>query len=165
MRALLTVMLFTLLTHAAGAQAPAARAEDFVRLTGARWAGELVYLDYGSDRKVSIRSRLTVTRAPGDGPSWVFEYEYPDEPKANGRKVVGLGEGGRTFDGETVVERRALDGGAVRIVTERRGKDDGRDALFRYTYLIGASAFSLKKEVRPEGAPEFFERSTYSWTR
>ena len=96
---------------------------------------------------------------------WVFEYEYPDEPKANGRQSVRLGDGGTTFGDASVVGRTSLDGGALRVVTERRGKDDGQDALFRYTYLIGASSFSIRKEVRPEGAAEFFERNRYSWTR
>ena len=97
--------------------------------------------------------------------SWVFEYEYPDEPKANGKQVVRLEEGGTLFDGEKVVERSSLDGGALRIVTEKRGRDNDRDALFRYTYTLGESSFSIRKEVRPEGAAEFFERNTYSWRR
>jgi hypothetical protein len=36
---------------------------------------------------------------------------------------------------------------------------------FRYTYLIEASSFSIGKEVRPEGAAEFFARNRYSWKR
>jgi hypothetical protein len=66
---------------------------------------------------------------------------------------------------ETVVERSSPDGGTLKIVTERRGKDNNKDALFRYTYLIGVSSFSIRKEVRPHGAAEFFERNRYSWKR
>lgn len=146
-------------------QTPQVRAEDLRRLTGARWSGSLVYLDYGSNKEVSIRSHLTVSESPGDAPSWVFEYEYPDEPKANGKKTVALGEGGKVFGDETVVGRAMLEDGTLRIVTERRGKDNDKDALFRYTYLIGASSFSIKKEVRPDGAAEFFERNRFSWGR
>jgi len=68
----------------AAAQAPRVGAEDLRRLTGAKWTGTLTYLDYRSNKEVSIRSNLTVTQAPGDDSAWVFEYEYPDEPKANG---------------------------------------------------------------------------------
>ena len=139
--------------------------EDLRRLTGARWAGMLTYTDYGSNKRVSIPSTLTVKEATGDASSWVFEYEYPDEPKANGKQTVKLDEGGTRLDGETVVERTSLDGGLLRIVTERRGTDNDKPALFRYTYLIGPSSFSVKKEARYDGASEFFERNVYSWSR
>ncbi|MGH9903627.1 MAG: hypothetical protein ACRD68_17610 [Pyrinomonadaceae bacterium] len=146
-------------------QTPRVQAEDLRRLTGARWTGALVYVDYGSNKEVSIRSNLTVTQSPGDEASWVFDYEYPDEPKANGKQVVTLGKDGTAIGGETVIERSSLDDGALKVVTERRGKDNNRDALLRFTYLIGASSFSIRKEVRPEGAAEFFERNRYSWKR
>lgn len=162
---LLVYALLLVAFFGARAQTPRVTAEDFRRLTGARWNGALVYRDYSSDKQVSIRSNLTVTQAPGDESSWVFEYEYPDEPKANGKQTLKLGGGGTTIDDETVVERMMLDGGALRVVTERRGKDNDKDAHFRYTYLIGASSFSIRKEVRAEGASEFFERNRYSWTR
>ncbi|HEU4508105.1 MAG TPA: hypothetical protein VFR78_07710 [Pyrinomonadaceae bacterium] len=154
------VVLF-LVSHAAG-QTPRISADDFRVLAGARWTGTLVYRDYGSNKEVSIRANLVVTR---DGSSWVFEYEYPDEPKANSRRTVTLSDGGTQIDDEKVVERTSLDHGAVRIVTERRGTDNDRAAIFRYTYLIDASSFSIRKEVRPEGATEFFERNRYSWKR
>lgn len=146
-------------------QAPAVRVEDLAQLTGAPWTGSLTYLDYRSNKKVSIASTLTVTRVPDDELSWVFEYQYPDEPKANSKQTVTIGEGGAVIDGEKVVERTVLDGGALKVVTEQDGSDDDRKALFRYTYLFGPSSFSIKKEVRPEGSAEFFERNQYSWKR
>ena len=46
------------------------------------------------------------------------------------------------------------------------GKEDNdRDATFRFTYLIGASRVSLRKEVMYEGTTEYFERNEYAWTR
>lgn len=146
-------------------QTPKALAEDFRRLAGAQWTGTLVYLDYGSKKEVSIRSNLTVKQTAEGDAVCVFEFEYPDEPKANSEQTVTLGRDGTTVDDETVVERKSLDGGAVRIVTERRGKDDDKVALIRYTYMISRSSFSIRKEVRPEGASEFFERNRYSWKR
>ena len=139
--------------------------EDLRRLTGARWSGMLTYTDYTSNRRVSIPSTLIVTESAGDASSWVFEYGYPEEPKANGKQTVKLDDGGTRLDGETVVERTSLDGGLLRIVTEKRGTDNDKPALFRYTYIISASSFSVKKEVRIEGASEFFERNVYSWSR
>lgn len=146
-------------------QTPKVRAEDLRRLTGAQWTGSLTYLDYRSNKKVSIPSNLTVRQTAGDELSWVFEYQYPDEPKANNKHAVTIGEGGTVINGEKVIEMTPLDGDALRIVTEQAGSDNDKKALFRYTYLLGPSSFSIKKEVRPEGASEFFERNQYSWKR
>jgi hypothetical protein len=159
------VLAASLLAAFVSPQAARVRPEDLRRLTGARWSGMLTYTDYTSNRRVSIPSNLTVTEQVGDGTSWVFEYEYPKEPKANGERALTLADGGTTLDGETVVERTSRDHGLLRIVTEKRGTDDDKPALFRFTYVIGASSFSVRKDVRPDGADEFFERNVYSWSR
>jgi hypothetical protein len=166
----MSVLLSALLTASLLAafsppQSARVRPEDLRWLTGARWTGTLTYTDYSSNKRVSIPSNLLVTEPDGDAASWVFEYEYPKEPKANGRRAVTLGRDGAALDGEAVVERTSLDGGLLRVVTEKRGTDDGRAALCRYTYLIGASGFSVRKEVRGDGADGFFERNVYSWSR
>ena len=145
-------------------QSPKVSAEDLRMLSGARWTGTLTYLDYRSNKRVSIPSNLTVTRAD-DETSWVFEYEYPEEPKANGKQTLKVSDDGAVFDGEEVVERAGLDGGGFRLVTVKRGSDNDREALFRFTYTFEGKTFSIKKEVRPEGSAEFFERNTYSWKR
>jgi len=146
-------------------QSPRVSADDLRKLSGARWTGTLTYLDYRSNKPVSIPSSLTVRQAEGDENAWHFEYEYPDEPKANRKQTLKLEEGGTVFDGETVVERTGLDGGGFRLVTVKRGRDNDKDALFRFTYTLDGSAFSIKKEVKPEGASEFFERNRSSWKR
>lgn len=149
----------------AAPNAPKVTDKDLRPLTGAQWTGTLTYLDYRSNKKVSIPSSLTVTQSAEDARSWVFDYKYPDEPKADGKETVKVSEDGRAINDETVTERTELDGGALRIVTERKGRDNDREAAFRYTYLLGAKSFSIKKEVRYEGAGDFFERNQYSWTR
>lgn len=162
------VLVFALLAafvSLASQQSPRVSPEDLRKLSGSRWTGTLTYLDYRSNRPVSIPSSLTVTQAGGDENAWVFEYEYPDEPKANGKQTLKLEEGGTVFDGETVVERTGLDSGGFRLVTVKRGRDNDKDALFRFTYTLDGAAFSVKKEVKPEGAAEYFERNRYSWKR
>ena len=146
-------------------QTPKVQAGDLRRLTGTQWTGSLTYLDYRSNKRVSIPSNLTVTQSAGDDMSWVFEYQYPDEPKANGKRAVTITGGGTLIGGEEVIERTTLDGDALRIVTEQAGSDNDREALFRHTYLLAPSSFSIKKEVRYEGTTAFFERSRYSWKR
>jgi hypothetical protein len=37
--------------------------------------------------------------------------------------------------------------------------------MFRFTYLVGDSSFSRRKEVKFDGTADYSERHTYSWTR
>src|SRR5215211_2176103 len=84
------------------------KADDLQRLTGAQWTGTLTYLDYGKKRKVSIPSKLLVTRSAEDKRLWVFEFQYPDEPQANSKQNVMIAEDGRSLGDETVMERMDL---------------------------------------------------------
>lgn len=145
--------------------APKVKAGDLQPVEGAQWAGTLTYLDYGRNKKVSIPSNLVVTRSAADRRSWVFEYKYPDEPKADGKKTVTVGKDGRTVNGATVVERTAFVDKTLKLVTEEAGTDNDKAALLRLTYLLGAKSFSIKKEVKYEGAGEFILRNEYSWKR
>lgn len=161
----LVLLLATSSVGSAFLESPKVRTKDFQQLTGAQWKGTLTYLDYRANKKVSIPSNLTVTGSNENKLSWVFDYQYPDEPKANSRDTVTMSKDGKIIDGETVVERVKLAEDTVRLVTEKSGKDNDKTATFRFTYLISRKRFSIKKEVRYEGANEFFERNEYSWER
>jgi hypothetical protein len=141
------------------------KSSDFKLLTAGQWKGKLTYQDYRSNKKVSILSNLTVTESNEDKLSWIFEYEYPDEPKANKKLIVKISKDGKTFDEETVVERANLPNKILRIVTTNNGTDNDKPAVFRHTYLLSKKSFSIKKEVKYEGTQEFFERNEYSWIR
>ncbi len=144
---------------------PKIKSGDFKLLTAGQWKGKLTYQDYRSNKKVSILSNLTVTESNEDKLSWIFEYEYPDEPKANKKSIVKISKDGKTFDDETVVERTNLPNKTLKIVTTKNGMDNNKPAVFRYIYLINKKTFSIKKEVKYEGTQEFFERNEYSWNR
>lgn len=146
-------------------QSPQVKIKDLQVLTGARWTGNLAYLDYGTEKKVLIPSDLIVRQAKDDKLSWVFEYQYPDEPKANSTEIVAVSKDGKMFDGEMVIERTNLTGKTVKVVTEKSGSDNDKKALFRFTYLLSKKSFSIRKEVKYEGATEFFVRSEYNWKR
>lgn len=139
--------------------------KDLRNLTGAQWTGTLTYLDYRKNTKVSIPSNLKVMQSKDDKSSWIFEYQYPDEPKANGQENIALSKDGKTFDGETVIERTILADNTLRIVTEKSGPDNDKKALFRFTYLLNKTSFSIKKEVKYEGTTDFFVRNEYNWKR
>ncbi|MBV9959263.1 MAG: hypothetical protein JO360_12635 [Acidobacteria bacterium] len=159
---MLTALFFV---GVAAAQSASIKAGDLKQLEGAQWKGTLTYLDYGRNKKISIPSNLSVTRDAAGAASWTFDYQYPDEPQANDKERITLGEGGKTLNDETVVERTTLPNKTLRIVTQRRGMDNDKPALLRYIYLLSPTSFNLRKEVRPDGATEFFERNEYAWTR
>lgn len=139
--------------------------EDLDSLTGAQWTGTLTYLDYSSKKKVSIPCNLTVTKSVEDKHTWIFDYVYPKEPQANGKKLMLVSKDGGAINDEKVTERTNASDGSIGITTEKQGEDNNRKALFRYTYLISSKTFSIKKEVRYANESEWFERNEYSWQR
>ena len=141
------------------------KTDDLQILTGTQWSGTLTYLDYRSKKKVSIPSNLTVKPNGEDKWSWLFEYEYPNEPQANSREIVQLSKDGRNMNGEVVVERISLPDNTVRFVTEKKGEDNNRSAVIRFTYSLNAKSFSIMKEVRYEDEDQFFERNRFDWKR
>ena len=140
-------------------------ADDLKVLAGPQWVGTLTYRDYKSDKMISIPSTLTVTETAGGNMSWDFAYQYPAEPKANGMKTVVIREQGRMLSDEKVVERKQLATDLLKVVTQKKGKDNDRDALLRFTYLIGNKSFSITKEVQYKGSADFLARNQYSWSR
>ena len=114
---------------------------------------------------ISIPVNLSVKPNAGDDWSWLFTYNYPDEPRANSEEIVRLSKDGRSLDGEVVLERTHLRDDTIRVVTEKKGQDDNRSASIRHTYLLNVSSFSITKEVRYEGNDKFFERNAFRWKR
>lgn len=165
MKTTLCLILLTLVSALTAFSQDSVTGADLKPLEGAKWVGELTYLDYSSNKRTSIKSDLTISRSMDKEGIWIFDFEYPLEPKANSKKDVKLADDGREFDGEAISERKKLADGTLRIVTTSRGKDNGKDATYIKTYLIGKTSFSIKKEVKIDGGSETFERNTYSWTR
>jgi len=141
------------------------RKDDIQILIGAQWTGVLSYRDYRSNTRVSIPANLMVTPNGEDKWSWVFDYQYPDEPQANSKNIVRLTKDGKSLDGEAAIERTKLSDGTVILVTEKNGQDNNRSAYFRFTYKINSKEFTVKKEVRYEDESRFFKRNEFSWKR
>jgi hypothetical protein len=158
-------------TAVSGTPAPAGAAvtaADIDLLTGAPWNGTLTYLDYTSREHTTIKSSLSVTRLPARPDSaiaWDMRLGYADEPQANSGETAVLTRDGRVFRDGAVLERTVLPDGSVRIVTERDGEDDHRNARFRFVYLLGREQSSIQKLVRFTPQDAFFERHIYRWSR
>ena len=166
MKKIIFICLTTLILATFGfGQSAKVKTKDFQPLTGAQWTGNLIYLDYGTKKQISIPSNLTITQSKEDKNLWIFEYQYPDEPKANSRDEVKISENGRMFEGGKIVEKIKLPDKTLKIITEKTGTDNDKDSSFRFTYLIGKNKFSIKKEVKYNDAKDFFVRNEYSWKR
>ncbi len=166
MNILITLLLITSSFYGlVSLKTPRVKIKDLQTLAGVKWTGNLSYLDYQKNKLISISSNLIVTQSTEDKSSWIFEYQYPDEPKANIKETVTLTKDGSFIDGEKVTERTSLAGRTLRIVTEKSGTDNDQKALFRFTYLLSKTRFSIKKEVKYEDGTEFFVRNEYSWKR
>jgi hypothetical protein len=159
---LLTFVYVALFVFVVPAQNATLEPTDLKPLEGAKWTGTLTYVDYGSGKRTSIKSDLTVTKR--DKRTWNFAYIYPDEPEANSAADVLLSADGKVFD-EKTVESRTKKNGVVEIVATKRGTDNNKPATFRYTYRIGKKEFSIRKDVLIDGSDKYFERNTYSWRR
>jgi hypothetical protein len=161
---LLIALAFAISASAQTAPVTKITSDDLRALEGNQWIGSLTYLDYGSGKKTTIKSNVTISRSTQDN-IWLFDYQYPEEPKANSKAELVLSTDGTVFDGQTVIENSKLADGLRRIVTTKPGSDNNRKALYRFTYDIGKDKFTVRKDVRIDGATEYFERNTYSWAR
>ena len=115
--------------------APWLRTSDIERVAGLPWTGTLTYLDYAANKNVSIPSVLIVTKSQPDGFRRTFEYLYPEEPNANGLESVVIGDGGRTINGEWVIERVERPGNELRWVTGKQAMENDRNAKIRGSSL------------------------------
>ena len=162
---LIIALVFAVTISAQTASVTKITSDDLKALEGKQWVGGLTYLDYGTGKKTTIKSNLTISRSATDELNWLFDYQYPEEPKANSKSQLSLSTDGLIFNGETVIENTKLADGARRIVTTKPGNDNNRKALYRFTYDIGKDKFTIRKDVLIDGTTEWFERNTYRWTR
>jgi hypothetical protein len=152
------VISFFLLLFSAKQQVSSA---DIDQLTGGRWIGKLTYLDYTSHEKTTILADLIVSKVPNKPNAWTFRNEYPKEPKANGESIVLLTQDGTDLDGETVQSREIVAGSLIKIITAK--KVEGKS--YRYTYTIGKTTLSIRKEEKGLEDKDYFERNVYEFTR
>lgn len=160
--AILILSLFALISTSV--QAPTLSAIDINRLKGNNWTGKIIYLDYKSEEKVTLKCNLAIKPDPADKNAWTFDFSYPEEPKANRSSRVVLSKDGKVFDEEKVVSASKADG-TLSFTTEARGQDNNKPSTFRHIYEASKDSFVIIKMVKYDGEKEFFERNRYSWRR
>lgn len=135
---------------------------DLKPLLRTDWKGTLTYLDYQSGKKVGIPCNMKISQIKSN--SYQVEYLYPDEPQANGKSKVNIGEDGQLFEGRRVIES-GQKGDYFMIRTVSAGKDDNKKVVLFYTYTFNERELRIKKEFQSLGSNELKFRNEYAFTR
>ena len=144
-------------------EGPTVAISDFEVVEGDEWVGNLTYLDYTSQKRVSIPTAASVEIT---GQSTVkYTVSYPEEPWEDAKANIKLSKSGRVFNGHPVITREDLDDGRMTFAIQYAGEDDNQKADIRITYTLAPSRFVISKDVRPTGAEDFTNRNVYLYTR
>ena len=140
--------------------------KDFTAAIGA-WKGTLTYLDYKTGKPYTMPANFLVSINAKNDQQVIFNYQYPDEPKANASDTLTIKENGTLFDEATVTLKKINADGSIQIETERNGIDgnDNKKAVIKHVYLIGSKQFINRKEVKFDGEQNWIKRNEYSFSR
>ena len=144
-------------------EAPVVTITDFKVIEGDDWTGDLTYLDYSANKRVTIPTAATVSIKP---PTQLkYSVSYPKEPWEDTKATLKLSKSGRVLDGHPVIYREIQSDGSLEIRTTYHGKDNDRPAQIRMAYTLNASAFTISKDVRYDEDTDFANRNIYAFTR
>ncbi len=165
-------LFFILLLAAPGClpAQPANVAAMFSKHMAGAWVGTLTYTDYqDSTREVTMRVHNLISFS-GNIATERFCYTEPGdivEHCENNRDTVMLLPDGRfCYDGsDWKVAEQKQKGRSYRVVLERWGMDDEREAFIRKTITVTPTVLITKKEVQFKGRADFIIRNTYRYVR
>ena len=137
--------------------------EDLKSIIGS-WEGSITYLDYQTNKPYTMPANLIVRQGKNNS-SLVLNNIYPNEPKANDSEKIKVTKNGLLLNKKKIISREELENGSIQIQAERSGKDDNRNALIRYTYIIGSDLFVIRKEVQFDESGKWTKRSEFNYSR
>lgn len=142
---------------------PVVTPSDFKIIAGERWTGDLTYLDYSSDKRVTIPANATVEVVSAT--TLKYSISYPEEPWEDTKAKLKRSKSGRLLDGHVVTSRDLRADGTVALTTLHKGEDNNQAADIRMTYVLSASEFAIEKDVRFQDGAAFVNRNIYRFTR
>jgi hypothetical protein len=127
------------------------------------WAGTLDYRDYGNDARVTLptlmaANGLSLAWTFDDGPGKTVRSRQVWSVSPDGRVVTIAGE--RAEETLTVTELRRAPGGAITLVADGRGEENGRLVLVRETLTRDGPVLRITRMSRAPGQP-FIMRHSY----
>jgi hypothetical protein len=125
----------------------AAQINDYLQKIAGHWEGTLEYQDYSADKRVQLKTYLTVKPAP-DGNSAEFTTVYDDFGKIikNAQTVKIDAAARKYFAGENEYRIDAIDAG--KIILLGSGQDGERIEPSRTTISFSADSLVFLKETR-----------------
>lgn len=138
---------------------------DFKMAEG-EWKGSITYLDYTSGKPYTMPCNISLSSVNSNPQLLILAYEYPDEPKANGKDTLVISRDGKMIDDGMIIVKKKT-GGLLRVITEKNGVDgnENRKAVIRHLYEAGKKNFSVRKEVKFEGEGKWILRNEYKMIR
>lgn len=137
---------------------------DFEIVKG-KWNGTLTYLDYSSNKPVSIPAN-TLIEIVDDSTFDQYVY-YTAEPDKNKKSRSVLNKRGDMLSEKKLLTKAILADGSIRIVLESNGPDgnDHRPATFQHVMILSPTVFKVTKLVKFNGESVFFQRHEYAYSR
>lgn len=148
---------------------PTVRAADFRPLLGYDWLGTLIYRDYQSQQRVTLRTRLNGMQAGPQELVLDYQYQEPEGGLVKGFDRLRFGPDGRTLEWDGVpmrlLRRAATPDGRLHLLLEGQGPDDNRPATIHRAVLIGPTQCRIRKTVRFAPDTTFLLRHEYQFAR
>ncbi|WP_430408251.1 hypothetical protein [Kordia sp.] len=135
---------------------------DFKNLDNTNWKGELMYVNYSDNKKVTLP---TVLHLEVKKNKIIFQTNYTTEESANNKSVLKIKKDGTFLDNQQITNVARFEGGSIEIETMYEGKDANKDATIYTTYLFNNQKLTMKKEVEFKDTPGRFIRNQYTYTK
>ena len=140
--------------------------EDLTKIKGT-WMGHLIYTDYSNDQtQVKLETNLVADWKKNSG-LLVFEYIEPNGKVVRGKQKIKLGKNSSQFymDGEWRVIDFQKTEANWKLMLEKVGKDNNRDAVIQQELQVSAVDLTIVKSVKYAGTDQFFVRNRYEFKR
>lgn len=165
MKTIWTVITLCLFTFSFKATQDTLSNRDIKILLGETWKGKLTYLDDKTGKEEVIPVELSIEQPDPIKARYIFNYTYPGEKQSNKKETFALNKDGTHINKELILKKTMLANKTMMVITERSGKDNGKKALLRYTYLLGEKHFSVKQQVIYQDKSKALVRNTYRFER
>ena len=137
--------------------------DDLTTLLG-EWKGSLTYTDYQTNKPFTMPANVVVSQGKNKN-QLLLAVSYPQEAHANSKGKIKISKDGTQLNKHPVTSRQELPDGQLQITTEYIGKDNNKQALIKNSYIIGASQFIIRKEVKFDGDAIWLMRNEYKYGR
>lgn len=136
---------------------------DFRQMNG-NWKGQLTYLDYTSNKQVTMEAN-TLFEMVSDSSFDQFIY-YSAEPHKNADSRYTIRENGQVLNDMKLVKRKTGTGKLL-LIFEYRGPDgnDNRMATMQRVMELIGNELTVTKMVKYDGEANYFQRHQYRFTR